>query len=147
MVNQVAKINGKGACHDDVPFSLFALPSLFLSSNCALCVNYGNTIMCDVLLLIIPTEPSYVMNQLEQNGKVAGATVLVGGPNNNTSGGGGGDESNASTSSSQWWQLEEFANNLITQVSHNRYTCIWFKYDLGQKYYAPQVRPNWGSNS
>ena len=136
MVNQVAKINGKGAG---------ATVEVNGSSSYALCVNYGNTLMCDVLLLIIPTEPSYVMNQLEQNGKVAGATVLVGGPNNNTSGGGGGDESNASTSSSQWWQLEEFANNLITQVSHNRY--IWFKYDLGQKYYAPQVRPDWGSNS
>ena len=24
---------------------------------------------------------------------------------------------------------------------------FWFKYDLGQKYYAPQVRPNQGSNS
>ena len=24
---------------------------------------------------------------------------------------------------------------------------FWFKYDLGQKYYAPQVRPEWGSNS
>ena len=23
---------------------------------------------------------------------------------------------------------------------------LWFKYDLGQKYYVPQVRPNWGSN-
>ena len=23
----------------------------------------------------------------------------------------------------------------------------WIKYDLGQKYYAPQVRPDWGSNS
>ena len=22
-----------------------------------------------------------------------------------------------------------------------------FKYDLGQKYYVPQVRPEWGSNS
>ena len=25
--------------------------------------------------------------------------------------------------------------------------CFWFKYDLGQKYYAPQVCPNWYSNS
>ena len=24
---------------------------------------------------------------------------------------------------------------------------FWFKYDLGQKYYAPQVRPDQGSNS
>ena len=24
---------------------------------------------------------------------------------------------------------------------------IWFKYDLGQKVYVPQVRPDWGSNS
>ena len=24
---------------------------------------------------------------------------------------------------------------------------VWFKYDLGQKYYAPQVRPDWGSNA
>ena len=24
---------------------------------------------------------------------------------------------------------------------------FWFKYDLGQKYYAPQVRPDWGLNS
>ena len=24
---------------------------------------------------------------------------------------------------------------------------FWFKYDLGQKYQAPQVRPDWGSNS
>ena len=24
---------------------------------------------------------------------------------------------------------------------------FWFKYDLGQKYYAPQVRPDRGSNS
>ena len=24
---------------------------------------------------------------------------------------------------------------------------VWFKYDLGQKYQAPQVRPDWGSNS
>ena len=24
---------------------------------------------------------------------------------------------------------------------------FWFKYDLGQKYYAPQVWPNRGSNS
>ena len=24
---------------------------------------------------------------------------------------------------------------------------VWFKYDLGQKHYAPQVRPHQGSNS
>ena len=24
---------------------------------------------------------------------------------------------------------------------------FWAKYDLEQKYYAPQVRPDWGSNS
>ena len=27
------------------------------------------------------------------------------------------------------------------------YQYFWFKYDLGQKYQAPQVRPDWGSNS
>ena len=28
-----------------------------------------------------------------------------------------------------------------------QYLCIWFKYDLGQKYYSPQVRCEWDSNS
>ena len=26
-------------------------------------------------------------------------------------------------------------------------TIFWFKYDLGEKYYAPQVQPDRGSNS
>ena len=26
------------------------------------------------------------------------------------------------------------------------YSYFWFKYDLGQKYYTPQVRPDRGSN-
>ena len=33
----------------------------------------------------------------------------------------------------------------FSMEEHYRY--IWFKYDLEQKYYAPQVRPNRGSNS
>ena len=24
---------------------------------------------------------------------------------------------------------------------------VWFKYDLGQKYHTPQVKPGWGLNS
>ena len=32
-------------------------------------------------------------------------------------------------------------------TSIHGHICVWFKYDLGQKYYAPQVRPNRGSNS
>ena len=33
----------------------------------------------------------------------------------------------------------------IHQWQYLRY--FWFKYDLGQKYQAPQVQPDWGSNS
>ena len=32
-----------------------------------------------------------------------------------------------------------------SELFHNLY--VWFKYDLGQKYQAPQVRPDQGSNS
>ena len=32
----------------------------------------------------------------------------------------------------------------LTQLTNSN---LWFKYDLGQKYYVPQVRPDQGSNS
>ena len=35
--------------------------------------------------------------------------------------------------------------NITTNEKRDKF--IWFKCDLGQKYYAPQVRPDWGSNS
>ena len=31
-----------------------------------------------------------------------------------------------------WWQFSRY---------------FWIKYDIGQKYYAPQVQPDWGSNT
>ena len=31
--------------------------------------------------------------------------------------------------------------------NRNLHLYVWFKYDLGQMYYAPQVRPDRGSNS
>ena len=32
-------------------------------------------------------------------------------------------------------------------TTHFYHFYIWFKYDLGQKYYAHLLRPDWGSNS
>ena len=39
---------------------------------------------------------------------------------------------------------EKLEDQDILQVARDFY--VWFKYDLGQKYYAPQVRPDRGSN-
>ena len=36
---------------------------------------------------------------------------------------------------------------LVTTIDALKYFYFWIKYDLGQKYYAPQVQPGWGSNS
>ena len=36
----------------------------------------------------------------------------------------------------QWWKTDMHA------FSQQQIKYFWFKYDLGQKYYAPQVRPN-----
>ena len=38
-------------------------------------------------------------------------------------------------------------DELTAWVSSRKAICFWFKYDLGQKYLAPQVWPNRGSNS
>ena len=54
-----------------------------------------------------------------------------------------------------WWNkkmsewLELHANwDCLSVCSHTRNSkYFWFKYDLGQKYYSPQVWPDWGSNS
>ena len=35
----------------------------------------------------------------------------------------------------------------LSKVNIGCHLYFWFKYDLGQKYQAPQVRPDWGSNS
>ena len=37
-------------------------------------------------------------------------------------------------------------NANLNKRSH-LYKYFWFKYNLGQKYHAPQVRPDWGSDS
>ena len=36
---------------------------------------------------------------------------------------------------------------LTTGADDSTLYYVWFKYDLGQKYYAPQVQPDQGSNS
>ena len=37
--------------------------------------------------------------------------------------------------------------NSVLDLCPMPFIYFWLKYDLGQKYYAPQVRPNWGSKS
>ena len=54
-------------------------------------------------------------------------------------------------------ELDRYTKNVTQMVdcsarwessySVNAAYIFWFKYDLGQKYYAPQVQPNRGSNS
>ena len=42
-------------------------------------------------------------------------------------------------------QIEFGIEQRIMRTNNHQY--YWFKYDLGQKYCAPQVRPDWGSNA
>ena len=42
--------------------------------------------------------------------------------------------------------LQRYAGKSITAVSLCLLLYFWLKYDFGQKYYALQVRTDWGSN-
>ena len=44
-----------------------------------------------------------------------------------------------------FYNLQKRSTDLLFHLCCTKY--VWFKYNLGQKYQAPQVRPDWGSKS
>ena len=46
-----------------------------------------------------------------------------------------------------WCPFKTLTREMLLCVFTIYLWIFWFKYDLRKKYYTPQIRPNWGSNS